>query len=82
MTQRYTIDTNCISDLEQNRTGADHLRRMLADHENTKIEIAVVAISASENQRGGKPAWTYEAFEGKLNDRVKPFRANSSNGLF
>lgn len=66
MVQRYTLDTNCIIDLEENRPDAESLRKMIADHGSGAISLAVVAISASENQRGGTPAWSYTTFEEKL----------------
>ena len=66
MIQRYTLDTNCIIDLEENRPDSVYLKKLIADHAVKKIDLAVVAISASENQLDGKPAWNYSIFEEKL----------------
>lgn len=66
MIQLYTLDTNCIIDLEENRPDAIHVRKMIADHDSGIINLAVVAISASERQLGGKPVWDYSTFENKL----------------
>lgn len=65
---KYTLDTNCIIDLEEQRSGCPHLKRMLRAYRNNEIELAVVAISASENQKGGKPSKTFKDIEEKLNN--------------
>lgn len=48
MIKKYTLDTNCIIDLEESRPDAPHLKKMIVDHNKGKIDLAVVAISASE----------------------------------
>jgi hypothetical protein len=63
---KYTLDTNCIIDLEEERGDYHCLLEMIEDYRNGNIDLAVVAISASENQKGGKPSDTFEAFENKL----------------
>jgi len=66
MIERYTLDTNCIIDLEENRPDAVYVKKILDDHDAGIIDLAVVAISASERQLGGKPVWNYSTFENKL----------------
>lgn len=63
---QYTMDTNCIIDLEEDRVDAVHLKKMLDAHRKKQIELSVVAISASENQKGGKPSKTFDEFSKKL----------------
>jgi len=66
MVLRYTLDTNCIIDLEERRPSASSLKMMLGDHTAGKIHLAIVAISASENQPCGTSSNNYSVFEGKL----------------
>jgi len=66
MVEKYTLDTNCIIDLEEYRSGAKHIEKMLKAHKNNEIDLAVVAISASENQKNGKYNQNFEEFEKKL----------------
>ncbi|MGA3094207.1 MAG: hypothetical protein ABSD79_02330 [Dehalococcoidales bacterium] len=63
---KFTLDTNCIIDLEQNRPDATHLRKLTEKWKNGRIELAVVAVSASENQQGGTANRSFSAFEEKL----------------
>ena len=63
---KYTLDTNCIIDLEEGRADAIHLKKLISMHRNNDIELFVVAISASENQKGGKTSKTFDDFLLKL----------------
>jgi hypothetical protein len=63
---KYTLDTNCIIDLEEERADAVYLRKLVSIHRNHDIELSVVAISASENQKGGKSSKTFDEFLLKL----------------
>ena len=62
----YTLDTNCIIDLEENRPDATHLKKLIYGSRNHGISLAVVAIGASENQPGGAESSNFEAFLLKL----------------
>lgn len=66
MVEKYTLDTNCIIDIEENRPGAVHIKRLLTAYRKQEIDLAVVAISASENQPGGGTNRNFTDFEEKL----------------
>ena len=59
---KYTLDTNCIYDVEQERPNAPFIRKLLAQHAAGTASVAVVAISASERQKGGEPIKDFGAF--------------------
>jgi hypothetical protein len=63
---KFTIDTNCIIDLEQESSFAHDIRRLVKAHEQGLIHLAVPAIVASENQKGGKPLENFEQFRDRL----------------
>ncbi len=63
---RFTLDTNCIIDLEENRPDSEYLNQIIEESRNGNVEIAVVAVSASENQPGGEINRSYSHFEEKL----------------
>ena len=63
---RLTFDTNCIIDLEEQRPDSKYLREIIDAWRNKKVEVAVVAVSASENQPHGRVNETYQQFEEKL----------------
>jgi hypothetical protein len=66
MTAKLVLDTNCLIDLEQNTPDAQHLRTLIGAWKDGRIELPVVAVSASENQPSGTAAQTYSDFETKL----------------
>ena len=66
MKNKFTLDTNCIIDLEENRPNAEHVRKIVQAWKNGKIELAVVAVSASENQKSGITNRDFSEFENKL----------------
>jgi hypothetical protein len=68
MTPKLVLDTNCIIDLEENRAGAHHVRYLLSAWRHKSIDVAVVAVTASENQPGGRASRDVSAFEAKLNN--------------
>lgn len=63
---RFVLDTNCIIDLEEGRPDSAFLTPLIAAWKAGKVELAIVAVSASENQRGGVIHQTYEVFKEKL----------------
>ncbi|MEX2109831.1 MAG: hypothetical protein WD802_04450 [Gemmatimonadaceae bacterium] len=48
----YTLDMNCLIDMEEDRPAADSLRTLVAAFRGGQLDLAVPAIAASENQRG------------------------------
>ena len=65
---KLVLDTNCIIDLEENRPDAGDLRRLIAAWKSKQLELAVVAVSASENQQSGTANPSYSDFERKLHN--------------
>lgn len=66
--KKFTLDTNCIIDLEENRPNAEHIRKLVQAWKTGRIELAVVAVSASENQKSGTAGRDFATFEEKLNN--------------
>ncbi len=62
----FTLDTNCIIDLEENRPAATDLRALIKMHSAGDVQIAVVGISASENLPGGGWAPSFDTFTAKV----------------
>ena len=63
---RMTLDTNCIIDLEEQRPDSKYLVEIIDAWRNSRVNLAVVAVSASENQPGGRVNETYNQFQEKL----------------
>jgi hypothetical protein len=63
---KITLDTNCIIALEENRTEAADIRKLIELDRNKEIQVAVVGISASENMPGGGGADSFAWFQDKL----------------
>ena len=68
MTRKLALDTNCLIDLEENRPDAHHVRTLIGAWKKGQVELAVVAVSASENQPRGIPSRDFGVFEAKLNN--------------
>ena len=68
MTRKIALDTNCLIDLEENRPDARHIRTLIGAWKEGKIELAVVAVSASENQPAGTTSQNFGVFETKINN--------------
>ncbi len=67
MTRKVALDTNCLIDLEENRPDAHHVRTLIGAWKKGQVELAVVAVSASENQPSGIASRDSGVFEEKLN---------------
>ena len=65
---KLVIDTNCIIDLEEQRKDYAHLVKILSKWKDGHIDLGVVAISASEKQKGGYVSKTFKDFENKLSN--------------
>jgi hypothetical protein len=50
----FTLDTTCLIDIDEGRPGAAAIRKLADAHSLGKADVAVVAMSASEKQRGGR----------------------------
>lgn len=64
--KKFTLDTNCIIDLEENRPNAVYVNEIVRAWRDGRIELAVVAIGASENQQNGQINRNFSSFENKL----------------
>lgn len=62
----FTLDSNCIIDLEEGRPDSVYLDELKNIFAVGTIELAVVSVSASENQPSGEAAQDYSVFEAKL----------------
>jgi len=62
----FTLDSNCIIDLEERRPDAVNLDELKKIWGAGTIELAVVSVSASENQPSGQAMRDYAEFEAKL----------------
>ena len=60
------FDTNCIVDLEERRPAATSLDALVAAWRVGKIDLAVTAVTASENQPGGGILCNFSEFEARL----------------
>jgi hypothetical protein len=49
----FTLDTNCIIDVDEARPSSVSIKILLKEHERKKADLALVASSASERQRSG-----------------------------
>lgn len=49
----FTLDTNCLIDVAEERPSAVHIRTLLTALERGRADLALVASSASERQSGG-----------------------------
>jgi hypothetical protein len=63
---RFTLDTNCIIDVEEGRPSAPFVRELVGLHGKNGINVAVSAIGASERQRTGGYAQSFSEFQAKL----------------
>ena len=64
-TMRFTLDTNCLIDVEDRRPDAPFIREIVGRHGNG-INVAVSAIGASERQRNKAYAQNFSEFQAKL----------------
>jgi hypothetical protein len=63
---RMVLDTNCIIDLEQERVAAEDVRSLIGAWQNGRVELAVVAISASEKGSSSEIYGNYHNFQERL----------------
>ena len=65
---KFTLDTNCIIDVDENRSNACAIRALAEAHKNGIANVAVVAIMASEKQRPGDMVSNFGQFQKRLLD--------------
>lgn len=64
---RFTLDTNCLIDVEEARSNASSIKDLVSLHGQNGINVAVSAVGASERQRTGGYAKSFAEFQTKLN---------------
>jgi hypothetical protein len=62
----FTLDTNCIIDVAENRPGAAAIRALADAHAAGEADVALVAVSASERQPGDKYLDNFNVFQERL----------------
>jgi hypothetical protein len=62
----FTLDHNCVIDIEESRHATPCVRALLARHEAGEIVVRLVAASASELQRDGRYLENALMFRGRL----------------
>jgi len=62
----FTLDTNCVISLDEDRPAAPAIRRLAEAHVTGKADVAVVAIMASEKQRPKRYIEDFQVFEHRL----------------
>jgi hypothetical protein len=66
MPRTFTLDTNCIIDVAENRPAAGAVRALADAHAAGRADVAVIAMSASERQRGGHYIQDFTDFRNRL----------------
>ncbi len=64
--KRFTLDMNCIIDVEDDRENSPFVRELVALHGKNGINVAISAIGASERQKVGGYAKSFTKFQEKL----------------
>ncbi|WP_156414957.1 hypothetical protein [Phaeobacter sp. CECT 5382] len=65
---KFTLDTNCIIDLDLCRPSATNVQSLISAHRAGKAEVAFVAVSASERQPGDRYLDSFREFEARLKE--------------
>lgn len=63
---RFTLDTNCLIDLDEGRSAAADVRALTSAHMEGAIEVALTAVSASERQRGDRYISNFTEFSERV----------------
>ena len=51
MTLKFTLDTNCIIDVDEDRPSAEYIKQIVDAHQKNLTDVAVPYIGASERQK-------------------------------
>lgn len=62
----FTLDTNCIIAVDEDRAEAAAVRALADAHASGTAHVAIVAISASEKQKDGKHLESFAEFQQRL----------------
>lgn len=63
---KFTFDTNCIIDVELGREAAGSIQNLISGYREGRCDVAFVAVSASERQKGDYYLPTFENFSARL----------------
>ena len=63
---RFTLDTNCIIAIDEQRAEASAIRKLCNAHASGLIDLAVIGISASEKQKSGDSLDNFQTFLNRL----------------
>lgn len=66
MNQTFTLDTNCLLAISEQRDEAAHIRALVQAHRDGHASVAIDAISASERQQNGKMLDNFSEFTERL----------------
>ncbi len=64
----FTLDTNCIIDLAENRPAAQFVRQLVNANATGAADVALSAITASEKQKGGRYLENFNEFTRRLEE--------------
>jgi hypothetical protein len=64
--KRYTLDTNCVFALEDERPEATNIRRLLARSLSGEATVQIAAIAAAERNKSGRPIDNFSEFQMRL----------------
>jgi hypothetical protein len=64
----FTLDTNCLIDVAENRPARDSVLRLIAAADRGTADVAMVASSASERQPGGGYLETLASFRDRMQE--------------
>jgi hypothetical protein len=62
----FTLDTNCLIDIEESRPAAREIRALADAHTAGAADVAVIAMSASENLKPRHSMHDFSEFQGRL----------------
>ena len=66
MVRSFTLDTNCIIAVDEQRAEANAIRTLAHAHASGTARVAIVAISASERQRNSRRIKNFTEFQTRI----------------
>jgi hypothetical protein len=64
----FTLDTNCVIAVDEKRAEIEEIRELASAHSQERANVALVAMSASEKQKGGGYLNSFNSFERKVKE--------------
>jgi hypothetical protein len=64
--QTFTLDTNCIIDLDEKRPSSSYIQKLADAHAAGIADVALVAVSASERQKGDTYLDSFDVFKERV----------------